>query len=378
MKRPIQDNLRALTMLGPAVVVVVMVLAVGCGGRNLGAEDIDGGATHDDGGVGADAQLQTVDAEVEDPCLPMEATEVLTSCGSPAQVVGWAWEGSCCVPIHCVCVGPDCDRLYATESDCASAQVPGCISPSPCADRDYGECEEMPGCQILYYGGGCFNMADCSPDGGDPDDWMCVERAIVCVPVDQPCNEHERGNCNGDCFWVQQDSELCFEQCCITEGYGYCTSLPSCDCAPQQIDGCMDPCTNVSGYYWDGSFCRPIICCCEGPDCAETWDTADQCWAARATCPTNACGDAQGYCLYGDYVQPTCSDGFGTDWRWNEAHSGECGMGVCCTPCPDESDPGVWYASHDPAECETIDIDCFPNQQNSFYNECGCGCVDSP
>jgi hypothetical protein len=361
------------------VVVMVMALVVGCGGRNLGAgDDDDGGVGNDDGGTASDAQPLVVDAEVEDPCLPMEATGAMTACDDPAPVVGWAWDGSCCVPIHCVCVGPDCDRLHPTESDCASAHVPECISPSPCAQWNYPECEDQPGCEIIYYGGGCFNLADCSPEGGDPDDWMCVERAIACVPVNQPCNDRERTACDGDCFWVQHDSELCFEQCCIDEGYGYCTSLPSCDCAPQQIEDCMDPCTSVIGYYWDGSFCQPILCCCEGPDCAETWDTAEQCWAARATCPTNACGDAQGYCMYGDYVQPACHEGFGTHWQWNEAHPGQCGMGVCCTPCPDENTPGVWYASHDPAECATIDIDCFSDPMNQFDNECGCGCVEPP
>ncbi len=333
MKRPLEDNRSTSTMLGPVptltvalALALVLVSVAACGGRNLGAEDV--------GGVVVDGQ-PPVDADVEDPCAPMEATEALTACDDPTPVLGWAWDGSCCVPIHCVCVGPDCDRLHATESDCASVHVPDCISPTPCADLEYGACEERPGCAITYYGGGCFNMADCSPDGGDPDNWMCIERAIACVPVDQPCNERERYDCDGDCFWVQHDYELCFEQCCIQEGYGYCTQLPSCDCAPQEISGCSDPCVDVAGYFWDGSFCQPILCCCEGPDCAETWDTAEQCWAARATCPTNACGDARGYCLYGDYTQPSCHEGFRMDPDWNDLHPGECGLGICCTPSPE-------------------------------------------
>jgi hypothetical protein len=341
-------------------------LALGCGGRNLGA----GGA---DGTVGVDAQ-HPVDAQVADPCAPMDVTEALTACDDPAPVRGWSWDGSCCVPIHCVCVGPDCDRLHATESECASAHVPGCIAPTPCEGQDYGECETQPGCALVFYGGGCFNEADCTP-GGDPDNWMCVEQAVACVPTDQPCNARERWDCDGDCFWVQHDFELCFDQCCIDEGYGYCTGLPSCDCAPQQVEGCPDPCASVAGFFWDGGSCRPILCCCEGPDCAQTYDTAEECWAARATCPTSACGQARGYCQVGDAAPPGCDEGFGTDWRWNEAHPGVCGMGVCCTPCPDDTTPGVWYASHDPAECADLDIDCFPQPALLFDNECGCGCV---
>lgn len=204
--------------------LVAPAMVVGCGGRNVGTED-------GDGAVGVDAQ-QPVDAEVPyvDPCAPMEATEALTTgCHDPVPVVGWAWEGTCCVPIHCICIGPDCDRLHATQSDCAAAHVPGCISVTPCADQGYTECEEQPGCAIIYYGGGCFSMEDCDPDGGDPDDWMCVERAIACVPTGLPCNDRERWDCDGDCFWFQHDSELCYEQCCFSEGFGYCTALPSCD-----------------------------------------------------------------------------------------------------------------------------------------------------
>lgn len=354
--------------------LVALALAAGCGGRNLGAGDVDG-SVGPDGTLSTDAGL-LADAEVVDLCAPMDVAEALTACDDPAPVTGWSWNGSCCIPIHCGCVGADCDSLYATQSECASARAPGCISLTPCENRGYTECEDQPGCAITFYGGGCFNPEECDPDG-DPDDWICVEQAFACIPTDQPCNEREQWECDGDCFWVQQNFQLCFEQCCVDEGYGYCTGLPSCDCAPQEITGCSDPCGSVSGFYWDGTFCSPIICCCEGPDCAETWDTVEACQNARSTCPTNACGEAQGHCLYGDAVIPQCQAGFGANWEMNQNHPGVCGMGVCCTPCPDENAPGVWYASHDPVACAGIDIDCDP-VENSFYNECGCGCTDSP
>jgi hypothetical protein len=370
------------------VTVVVLGAVAACGGRTIGSRgDGDGdGAVPPDGTVMQDAR-PPVDGQVGDPCAPYDAEEALTLCDDPSPLRGWAWDGDCCKPIHCVCVGEDCDRLHATQAACLGAHAPECFTPSTCDSLAYNECDERPDCEIVFYGGGCFNEAECDPDGGDPDNWMCVDQAYACVPFAHTCNERDELDCGAggdadgddDCFWVAYEFELCFEACCIPEGYGYCSDLSSlsyCGCAPQEIHGCMDPCASVAGYSWDGSFCQPIICCCEGPDCAETWATAEECWDARETCPTNECGEARGYCMYGDAEQPVCWEGFGTDWQWNYTHPGVCGMGVCCTPCPDESDAGVWYASHDPVECEGIDIDCWPDVSNSFYSECGCGCVD--
>ena len=84
-------------------------------------------------------------------------------------------------------------------------------------------------------------------------------------------------------------------------------------CGEQQIDGCPEPCVNEVGAYWDGERCQPILCCCEGPDCDETYETMEDCVAARTSCPGpqdagEACGQSAG--------GANCKEGL-----------------VCCYPC---------------------------------------------
>ena len=159
---------------------------------------------------------------------------------------------------------------------------------------------------------------------------------------------------------------------CMDDYGPRCLGEPDCDA--QEITGCMDPCASVAGYYWDGDFCSPIICCCEGPDCAHTYQTVEQCMHERRQCAENPCAAASGYCNYGDAVVPTCVDGHGRDDYINNTNPGVCGMGICCTPCPDENAPGVTYFGHSPQECADIDWGCYANTR-SFDNECGCGCI---
>lgn len=166
--------------------------------------------------------------------------------------------------------------------------------------------------------------------------------------------------------------------CCTSESYGYCAAVPGTTppgCEAQDVGACSDPCTTIVGYRWDGAFCSPIRCCCEGPDCGETYATVDACQAAHGHCTDNACAEAGGHCLYGDYAPPSCGEGYGNDWYATADAPDACGMGVCCTPCPDPADPDVSYVSEDPAECADIDFDCFAPDVRPFDNECGCGCI---
>lgn len=99
---------------------------------------------------------------------------------------------------------------------------------------------------------------------------------------------------------------------------------------------------------------------------------------AHTTCATNACGQVGGYCDYGDLVQPVCAQGYGVDswitWHWQ--HEEVCGMG--CAPCPDETDPEVWYLTHEPDGCADIDWACFDENLRGFDNECGCAPIPIP
>ena len=203
-------------------------------------------------------------------------------------------------------------------------------------------------------------------------DCLCWEQGFACVPAGNPCNVLSQPECVGECYWVTQSSTVCFEGCCMEETWGYCDGpRVLADCGPQQVTGfCSDPCVNVAGAYWDGAFCLPIVCCCEGPDCGETYATPAECLAARADCALDACAMMGGYCDPGDYVEPTCSAGYGGAWG---DVGGACGLGKCCAPCPDEDDPDVTYVAHDPGTCAVIDYFC--DQGWPYWgNECGCGC----
>jgi hypothetical protein len=89
---------------------------------------------------------------------------------------------------------------------------------------------------------------------------------------------------------------------------------------------------------------------------------------------SNACARASGFCLQGDFVEPQCPGGYGVDNWALEEDPEACGLGVCCTPCPDSSDPRVEYVSDSPQECATIDFDCLGDDR-PFNNACGCGCI---
>lgn len=358
--------------------MLLLGLGVGSCTRGLGSgSQRDGGTT--DGRIIDPPQG---DATVTmDPCAPMEAQlPPNVRCGDPTPI-GWMWNGEACHGIPCACEGADCDRLYATESHCLQARAPACLPPPRCLGLNYEECEARQDCEVEYFGGGCMNLDDCEPGGPGEGQWICWERGIVCLPVGDPCNERSREECHGECYWWERTMEHCFAgldapDCCITESYGVCTPLlpEEPDCEAQRVNGCSDPCVSVVGYFWDGSFCSPIRCCCEGPDCGSTYATLQACLDARGGCLDNACAEAGGVCEYGDFVMPTCAPEYGTDFSITEANPGTCGLGVCCTPCPDPSLPGVSYVGQSPAECADIDFDCFDLARH-FDNECGCGCI---
>ena len=362
--------------LVPMTVAAVALLAA-CGGRTVpgSGNQNDAGTLHPDGGLPADA---SPDGAVVDPCAPMDAESVEAAPACPLEPLGWSWNGEACAEIWCVCAGQDCDALYASASDCRTARS-ACLPPSRCEDYSGNmACENQPGCAIVWYGGGCVNLDTCTPDAPSGDHWICWEQGIACAPTGGECNDRQPGECTGACRWVEHASELCFDDagvqpCCWEESWGYCMGdeEPG-DCAAQDVTGCSDPCTTPVGVYWDGESCQPIRCCCEGPDCGATYATADECLADHVDCSTNACTLAAGYCLYGDAVEPTCDDGWGTALGLQV--DGVCGMGKCCAPCPAEDDPDVDYVAHSPEECAVIDYDCFSDGWVSWSSECGCGC----
>jgi hypothetical protein len=55
-------------------------------------------------------------------------------------------------------------------------------------------------------------------------------------------------------------------------------------CAPMDAHTGNLPCVNVVGYTWTGSDCTPVVCSCEGADCASMYQTDAECRSARAQC----------------------------------------------------------------------------------------------
>lgn len=340
----------------------------GCKGRGLGSH-YDGLS---DSGLPVDSGADPDGARL-DPCAPMDAVETGDLCH---DTLGYKWNGTSCEPLLCGCEGEDCDDLYPTKSGCLSQRAPACLPAPACLELGYEECLEEAGCQVVLYGGGCMNLDDCSWGGPGGDNWLCWERGLVCLPADHPCTQMPRSECEGECYWWEREQTVCFEGCCVSETYGYCAPVPGeARCRPQEIGFCPDPCETIVGYQWDGAFCRPVRCCCTGSDCDDMHMTLEECIQDRLGCMENACASAGGYCDYGDAVPPACSSGYGRDDLLMQNDPGVCGMGICCTPCPEDGDPGVFYASHSKEECEIMDWDCIYPEYTSFYNECGCGCL---
>lgn len=151
-------------------------------------------------------------------------------------------------------------------------------------------------------------------------------------------------------------------------------TLPSA-CEPMDVWGCPDGCIDEVGSYWDGAFCSPIICCCEGPDCAQTYATHADCVAAHLACMDEVCIDAGGYCASGSGWSGGCAVGHHENDALASVNPGLCGGGVCCTPCLEPDALEIDYIASSPEACADIDWDCFSPGWVNFENACGCGCA---
>lgn len=278
-----------------------------------------------------------------DLCAPMDAKEMGPFDYSESPL-GYSWTGTSCEAIWYGCQGKDCNDLYPLESDCLSDRAPSCLASPACLGLDYEECIERAECRVELYGGGCLNLDDCSWDMPQGDHWVCWEQGIACLPADHVCTQRSRADCAGECYWWEHEQEGCFEGCCVTESYGYCAPIfrRGAQCDPQDIGFCPDNCETVVGYKWDGAFCRPVDCCCTGSHCDGMYPNLEACVEDRMHCTENECALQGGYCDYGDVVPPTCATGYKCDDLLVQNEPGVCGLGVCCTPCPEEGESGIW------------------------------------
>lgn len=355
------------TSLALTVAALCLCSGCGCGNRALpddGDAGVDGAVR--DGGQHGDA---APDGAPPDGAPPDCAAQDAVAAGVCALFLGYAWDGADCGAINCSCTGADCGALYQTYGACLGDHA-ACLPPTTCDDLDPLACEANAACKLIWYGGGCLDTTTCAFGCSSGPSCLCYERGFACVPADPDCIDKTRPECTGGCFWEAHSGQICFESCCVDEGWGYCRGHAEASCDRQQIDYCSDPCLSVAGVWWNGTFCQPIVCCCDGPDCGATWPTWPECLAAHRGCALNDCAATGGYCDYGDAVIPTCLEGYGKDFS---IAPGTCGLGVCCAPCPVES-ASASYVSHDPSECARIDYACATGWVG-FDNECGCGCL---
>ena len=56
------------------------------------------------------------------------------------------------------------------------------------------------------------------------------------------------------------------------------------DCAPMDAHTGNLPCVTIVGYTWTGANCAPVVCSCDGADCASMYRTETECRGARAAC----------------------------------------------------------------------------------------------
>jgi hypothetical protein len=117
--------------------------------------------------------------------------------------------------------------------------------------------------------------------------------------------------------------------------------------------------TNI-GYAWDGAQCRPILCDCQGSDCAALFATADACDHAHRACYAEH-GVSRACTTHADCVVQTRT---------------------CCASCSPGSDPGsaLMATSADAPALRDAGIcagdpqagcdDCAPPELYSVYAAC--------
>lgn len=172
----------------------------------------------------------------------------------------WFWEGTGCRRFHsCHCVGPDCDELFASESECLAANSEclevtrscgvgsggTCFADEYCAYGPYQECgagdasaicqprptacddvyEPVCGCDHQTYANGCeaaragkgiFRLGTCESHEGyctEPCTGFASNPSVkaTCEAITDAweCIQHARGDRSPECRWTTPASSVC-------------------------------------------------------------------------------------------------------------------------------------------------------------------------
>jgi hypothetical protein len=229
-------------------------------------------------------------------CRPMDVRGV----GPCAQVLGVYWDGARCTTLSgCSCEGEDCDRLYASEGECAIARGE---CPEPCIPMDVegvGPCDAVLG--YFWDGTDCKALSGCSCAGPDCDRLTSLETCMAahgrCPPPCRPMDARGVGGCEAIRGYAWDGRQCLAIVGCSCEGED-CdrryVSLAEClganadcppVCAPMEARGAGD-CDLVLGYVWDGAGCQALSgCSCEGAGCGGLFRSLEECAAAQEGCP---------------------------------------------------------------------------------------------
>jgi len=165
-----------------------------------------------------------------------------------------------------------------------------------------------------------------------------------------------------------------------------CAGFTACrtpSCEAQDARG-VGACAAIVGIFWDGSRCRwQSGCSCEGADCDSGYESLEECYAARAPCPS-VCDpmDAEGVGL--------CKMLLGFTWdgrRCRPLGGCECAGEDCGSLFPSE-DACVSAVIGCPPECSPMDArpegDCervlgwaWTGAETGCVGFSGCDCVGS-
>lgn len=152
-----------------------------------------------------------------------------------------------------------------------------------------------------------FTRGDCNADGNiaagtlcDISDSIFLLNHLFLGGATPPCLEACDVNDDGEmdisdavyglifCFVGGSPPPAPFPECGRDPGPSLgCASFPAClDCSAQDAVG-VGPCDAIVGIFWDGFRCAYHSgCSCEGEDCGAGYKSIEDCYRARAGCPS--------------------------------------------------------------------------------------------
>ena len=212
-----------------------------------------------------------------------------------SEIIGWAWDGVGCNGLQCDCVGADCDKAFASRSECEAAYqaCADCLAPGPVCvgdavvyDGSFSECTAKLGQANCYEAvNGCGYTVVCA----NPPDPTCAAQEVYDFDI---CDASGLYHWNGaDCIescrhdWAKCSGKDCDKRYASIQACQAAHSDCAKSCPPAQdiqvstTTGCLG---QTPRYYWNGKTCHPVCAAqCSGSDCDKTSELETVCLAAH-------------------------------------------------------------------------------------------------